>query len=142
MRLPTKPWATPTTTGTLPIFGASCVIVASTDFDVFCAAHDLEQAHHIGGREEMRAEHVLGPLGHRPDGVDVEVGGVRGEDRAGLGDRVEPLENAFLEVHVLKHGFDHEVGVGQRIEVERRDKPAHPLLDLGIVMRPFLAVFS
>ncbi len=95
------------------------------------AAHDLEQAHHIGGREEMRAEHVFGPLGHRGDGVDVEVGCVRGEDRAGLGDLVEPFEDGLLEVHVLKRRFDHEVGVGQRIEVERGVKLAHPLLDLG-----------
>ena len=79
----------------------------------------------------MRAEHVLGPLGHRGDCVDVEVGGVRGEDRAGLGDRVEPLEHALLELHVLEHRFDHEVGVGERIEVERGREPAHPLLDLG-----------
>ena len=52
-----------------------------------CAAHDLEQPHHVRRREEVHAEHVLRPLGHRRDLVDVEVGGVRGEDRAGLGDR-------------------------------------------------------
>ena len=35
MRLPTKPWQTPTTTPTLPILGASAAIVARTDFEVF-----------------------------------------------------------------------------------------------------------
>ena len=78
----------------------------------------------------MHAEHVLGPLGHRGDRVDVEIGGVGGEDRAGLGDRVEPLEHALFQVHVLEHRFDHQVRVGQRIEVEGRRKPGHPLLDL------------
>ena len=37
---------------------------------------------------------------------------------------------ALLEVHVLERRFDHEVGVGQRIEVERRAQLAHPLLHL------------
>ena len=79
----------------------------------------------------MHAEHVLGPLGLRGDRVNVEIGGVGGEDRAGLGDRIEPFEHALLQLHVLEHRFDHQVGVGQRAEVERRRKPAHPLLDLG-----------
>ena len=36
----------------------------------------------------------------------------------------------LLEVHVLEHRFDDEVGVGQGIEVERRAQLAHPLLHL------------
>ena len=130
MRLPTKPCATPTTTPTLPILGASLTMVASTRFRGLRAAHDFEQAHHIGGREEMRADHVFRPPGLGGDRVDVKVGGVGGEDRAGLGDLVEPLEHALLDLHVLEHRFDHEVGVGQRLEVERRREPRHPLLDL------------
>ncbi len=94
------------------------------------AAHDLEQAHHVGGREEVHAEHVLGPLGLRRDLVDVQVAGVRGEDRAGLGDAVEPLEDRLFQVHVLVHGLDHEVGLGERAEIERRGQAAHPRLDL------------
>ena len=35
MRLPTKPKATPTRTGTLPIFLASCMAVAITGLSVF-----------------------------------------------------------------------------------------------------------
>jgi len=85
----------------------------------------------LAGEKEVRAENVLGPLGLRGDGVNVEVGRVRGEDRAGLGDFVKPFEDRLLEVHVLECRFDHEVGVIKRIEVKRRRELAHPLLDLG-----------
>ena len=94
------------------------------------AAHDLEEPHHVRRREEVHAEHVLRPLGHRRDVVDVEIGGVRGEDRAGFGDRIEPLEHFLFYVHILEHRFDHEVGLGQRAEVERGLEPPHPLVDL------------
>ena len=53
------------------------------------AAHDFQQPHHVRRREEVHAEHVVRPAGDRGDLVDVEIGGVGGEDRAGLGDLVE-----------------------------------------------------
>ena len=68
---------------------ASCIEVAITSLAVLVAAHDLQQPHHVGRREEVQADDVLRPLGHRGDLVDVEVGGVGGEDRARLADRVE-----------------------------------------------------
>jgi hypothetical protein len=46
------------------------------------AAHDLQQLHDIGRREEMHAEHILRSRRCRGDLVDVEIGGVAGEDRA------------------------------------------------------------
>jgi hypothetical protein len=57
------------------------------------AAHHFEEAHHVRRREEVRADHVLRPLGDRGDLVDVERGGVGGEDRAGLGNGVELPED-------------------------------------------------
>ena len=48
----------------------------------------------------------------------------------------------LLDVHVLEHGLDDQVDVGERVEVERRREQAHALLDLGLVRRPLLAVFS
>ena len=90
----------------------------------------------------MRAEHVLGPLGLGGDFVNVEVGGVRGEDRAGLGDRIEPFEHALLDLHVLEHRFDHESAsasapkssVGESLPIRSSTS--------GMVSRPFLAVAS
>src|SRR5690606_19014322 len=52
-------------------------------------ADDFEQLHHVGRREEVQAYDVLRTLGDRGDLVDVEVGGVGGEDGAGLRDLVE-----------------------------------------------------
>ena len=61
MRLPTKPWQTPTTTGTLPIRRAMSTRSPAHRGAVFSAAHDLQQLHDIGRREEMQAEHILRP---------------------------------------------------------------------------------
>ena len=52
-------------------------------------AHDLAQLHDVGRAEEVHAEHVLRTLRHLGDLVDVEIGGVGGEHRAGLGELVE-----------------------------------------------------
>ena len=60
------------------------------------------------------------------------------ENRAGFGDGVEPLEYALLEVHVLEHRLDHEVGLNERAEVERRRELAHPLFDVGHGQAAFL----
>ena len=43
------------------------------------AAHDLDQPHHIGGREKVHAEHVAGPGRKARDLVDIEGRGVGGE---------------------------------------------------------------
>ena len=37
----------------------------------------------------------------------------------------------FLMSMRLEHRLDHEVGFGERVEVERGREPAHALLDLG-----------
>ena len=81
---------TPTSAAILPILRASCMTVAITGFDGLCAAHDFQQPHHVGGREEVHADHMIRPAwSTRRDLVDVEIGGVGGEDRARLGDLVE-----------------------------------------------------
>ena len=79
-------------------------------------AHDLEQLHHVGRREEVQADHVCGRLVTRGDLVDVERRGVGGEDRAGLADAVELGEDLLLDVHVLEHGLDDEVAVGEVLQ--------------------------
>ena len=59
MRLPMKPSHTPETTGTFFSVLPSFMVVASTSLAVCFASHNLQQAHHVGGGEEVRADHVL-----------------------------------------------------------------------------------
>ena len=120
MRLPTKPWQTPTSAPILPMCLAIFIAVAIDRLRGLVAAHDFEQPHHVGGREEMHADAPSpGRLVDGGDLVDVEIGGVGGEDRAGLGDRVELGEHVLLDRHVLEHRLDDEVAVGERGEIER-----------------------
>ena len=62
------------------------------------AADDFEQAHHVRGAEEMRADDGFGPRSCGGDLVNIQRGGVAGENRAGLADAVElaqrPLSSA------------------------------------------------
>ena len=39
-------------------------------------------------------------------------------------------EHVLLDVHVLEHGLDDQVAVGERLEVERAGEQAHALLDV------------
>ena len=120
MRLPTKPSHTPACTPTLPMrlgdgHGGGHHVVGG-----LLGAHDLEQPHDVGGREEVQPHHVLRPLGHGGDVVDVERGGVGGDDGARLGDFVELLEHLLLERHVLEHGLDDQVGLAEVLHLQRR----------------------
>ena len=63
------------------------------------------------------------------DLVDIEIAGVGREDGAGLGDLVELAENVLLDVHVLEHRLDDEVGVLQVVKAERRGEAAHARFD-------------
>ena len=78
----------------------------------------------------MHADHVAGPLGVGGDLVDVEAGGVGGQDGARLGDLVELLEDGLLDFHRLEHRLDDDVGVLEGVVVERRRDQRHALLDV------------
>ena len=78
----------------------------------------------------MHADHVLRTARSRGDLVDVEVGGVRRQDGARLGDAVELAEDLLLELHVLEHGFDDQVALGERFEVGAAAEQLHALVDL------------
>ena len=117
MRLPMKPWQTPATTASLPSLlrerehgrqrlGSEAESVRTTS----SSPHDLRRA------EEVHAEHAsrVPPPGHGiGQMVDVEIGGVRGDDRALVACRVEGLEHLLLEGHLLEHRLDDEVGAGR-----------------------------
>ncbi len=60
----------------------------------------------------MQADHILRPFRDGGDLVDVEIGRVGGEDRAGFADPVEVREDIFLDGDVFEHRLDHEVAIG------------------------------
>ncbi len=75
------------------------------------AAHDFQQAHDIGGAEEVQSHDIRRAAGELRDLVDIESRGVGGQDRAGFGNRVELAEHLFLDTHFLEHGLDDEIRV-------------------------------
>jgi hypothetical protein len=62
---------------------------------------------------------------------DRERRGVRGEDRLGLAQLVEPLVGLALEVEVLDDGLDDEVAVGEVFEFGRA---AHAAANLPLLL--------
>src|SRR6185503_298786 len=94
------------------------------------AADDLEQAHHVGGAEEVHADDVVGPFRRGGDLVHVEGGGVGGEHRARLADLVDLGEDLLFDRHLLEHRLDHDVGVGDLRPVGGAGDEAHALLDV------------
>jgi hypothetical protein len=78
---------------------------------------DLHELHHGDGREEVQAEHVLGPRRGRGEVGDRDGGRVGGQQRTALDGRVEPLEDAALHGEVLDDGLDDEVAVRQVADV-------------------------
>ena len=102
-------------------------IASGADFSL---AHDLDQFHDVRRAEEVHADDILGSAGDAADLVDVQVGGVRGQQRARPCDPVELAEDALLQFHVLEHGLDHEVALGDRVLVRAAVEQRHSFLDL------------
>ncbi len=130
MRLPTKPWHTPTSTPILPIFLASCIAVATTCLDVFSPRTTSSRRITLAGEKKCRPMHPLRTLGGGGDLVDVQIRSVGGEDGALLDDPVELAEHILLHVHVFEHGFDDQVAVSELFQLERAGQQAHALLDV------------
>ena len=130
MRLPTKPGHTPTSAAILPIFLASCIDVAMTDFEVCLARTTSSSRMTFAGEKKCRPMTDSGRFVAVGDLVDVERRRVGREDRALLDDAVELAEHFLLHVHVLEHGFDHQIAIRQRFELERAVEQRHALLDV------------
>jgi hypothetical protein len=79
----------------------------------------------------MRADHVGRTAGRTRQGVEVEGGGVAGQDRPRLHGLVEGLEHGLLHRHVLEDRFHHDVGRSHVRVAQGGMDEAHPLLDLG-----------
>jgi hypothetical protein len=102
----------------------------------FRPLHDLEQFHHIGRGEEMRAGDVLRPLCRIGHDVDVDARRVGVEQRARLHDLVEFLEHLLLDWNALEHRLDYDVAPCD--VVEALDRPIVPPCTSTAVMPPKL----
>ena len=61
----------------------------------------------------MQTEDTRGVLGAGADLIDIEIGGVGGQDRVGFRHPVQFGEDLFFHVHVFEDGFDHQIHLGQ-----------------------------
>ena len=66
------------------------------------------------------------------DLVDVERRGVGGKDGAGLHDGVELGEDVLLDVHLLEHGLDHEIAIGNILVGEHGRDQSQALVHFGL----------
>ena len=73
----------------------------------------------------MHAHHRFRPRGGRSDFVHIQIAGVAGQDGAPLGDLVQTPKNILLDRHILEHGFDDQVAIGQILHIQRRGEAAH-----------------
>ena len=96
----------------------------------FGTAHVLQQSHHVGGGEEVHADHVLRPVGNAGDFVDIQRRGIGRQHAAGLTDGIQSGEDILLHVHILEHGLDHQIDLGQRLHVRGAGEKRHALFDL------------
>lgn len=87
--------------------------MARTRVSVACPPDDFHQFHHVRGAEEVHSQHAAGMGRGGGECVHVEVGGVRGQYCVLAGVGVEPGEDLFFDVQVLKGRFDDEVCRGQ-----------------------------
>ena len=133
MRLPTKPSQLPITTGSLPMRLPTATPVASASFGRTSAVDDFDEAHDVGGGEEVHADHVLRAACGLADGVDVEIGRVGGQRRACLHDLAELAEDFLLQRHFLEHCFDHDVFVGERLELRRQRQEPDALVHRRLI---------
>ncbi|MDT4848786.1 hypothetical protein FQZ97_828870 [compost metagenome] len=94
------------------------------------AAHDLEQAHGIGGAEKVQPYYILRASHGRRDGVYIQRRGVGRQDRARLAHLFQGAEHLLLDLQLLEDSLDHQVGLGQVGVVERAEDQVHARLHL------------
>ena len=86
-------------------------------------AHDLEQLHDVGRREEVHADDARRVGDGRADLVDREHRRVGRERRGRRAHGVEPREELLLERHALEDRLDHELALRERAELGRALEP-------------------
>ena len=100
--------------------------------------HDLEERHLVHGREEVHPEHLLRPPAPVRDVADRDRRRVRREHALLAGRPLRLREDTALEVQVLEHRLDHEVGAPEAAVVERRRDPVEALLQVEARQAPSL----
>ena len=94
------------------------------------AADDFEQAHDIGRAEEMGADNLVRARSHRRNFIHVERGRIGRQDTLGPGDRIQLREDLLFDLHVLEHGFHHQVNLAEGRVVQSRRDEIHALFHL------------
>ena len=103
----------------LPICSAKAAARSTVSSAVSRPIDDLDELHDGHRREEVQAQDAVGAPGGGRQAGDRDRRGVRGEDRLGADDRVEVLERLRLDRRVLDDRLDHELGLGEGVEVGR-----------------------
>ena len=85
------------------------------------------------GLKKWMPHDLLGPLGGHGHLDHRQGGRVGGEDGLRLEDVVEPREQLLLHGEVLDHGLEHEVAVGEGVEVVGGADPRRDLLGGGLL---------
>ena len=80
--------------------------------------------------------------GRARDRVDVEIRGVRRQERGRRDERVEPGEEVAFGVELLHDGFDHDLGVARRVLARRDRDRVHPIPERGLVDASAISIGS
>jgi len=90
----------------------------------------------------MQTDHILRALREFRDLVQIQGRGVGCEDRSALRDLIQLLEHLFLDLHVLEHRFDDEVGRLDVVVRQRAGDQSDSPVEFILSQPPLLQVFS
>ena len=127
-----KPRESLTTIGVFLICCTRSKARASASSPVLLALDDLHQRHLVDGREEVQPDEVGRPLdafGERGDG---QRGGVGAQQRVGLDDVLDLLEDLVLERRVLEDRLDDGVAARDGLRVGGGRDAGEQLVALGL----------
>ena len=136
-----KPWRLPATTPTFLMRFATSSAVASTSGAVLAPRTTSSRRITFAGEKKCIPSTSAGRL-VKAAIWSIQVGGVRGQDRAGLGHGVELAEHVLLDRHGFEHGFDDQVGFPSASYESVRLISASLSSIWATVKRPFFAEFS
>ncbi len=97
------------------------------------ATNDFQQLHDVRRAEEVQTQNLSRTLGRGSDFVDIQIGGVGGQNRGRLNRLVQLGEDLLLQIHVFIDGFNHQVHVGQICVVLGGADTGNTRLRFGIV---------
>mmetsp|Transcript_130661 Transcript_130661/g.419034 ORF Transcript_130661/g.419034 Transcript_130661/m.419034 type:complete len:676 (+) Transcript_130661:390-2417(+) len=104
----------------------------------FGRLHVLQELHHVGRREEVRAHASARILELGGDLVDVQTAGVRADEGVRLRALVQGLKDFLLQGHDLGNGLNDDVAIHEVVVVERRLDEPHVALGLLLRQAPAL----